>query len=141
MSLGLPNQFDTMIKAFFLSLGLILFIGNANSAKAQTAAKPQTCLLQYCKSSQVNADQITNATKLDVRAPKSVQTEVLSYKIDIVFRDDVISENVKGATIPASIKAIIAKLETGSEIRIRQVKAKEKSGTVFTAPDLTIKIY
>lgn len=130
-----------MIKAFFLSLGLILLIGNANSAKAQSAAKAQTCLLQYCKSSQVNADQITNATKLDVRAPKSSQTEVLSYKIDIVFRDDVISENVKGATIPASIKAIIAKLETGSEIRIRQVNAKEKSGTVFTAPDLTIKIY
>jgi len=130
-----------MIKAIFFSFGLILLSSSVSSVQAQSIAKPQTCLLQYCKSSQVNADQITNATKLDVRAPKSTLSEVLSYKIDIVFRDDVISENVEGATIPASIKAIISKLETGSEIRIRQVKAKEKSGTVFTAPDLTIKIY
>lgn len=130
-----------MIKAFFLSFGLVLFSSSLSSAQAQSAAKVQTCLLQYCKSSQVNTDQIISATKLDVRSPKSAQTEVLSYKIDIVFRDDVISENVKGATIPTSLKSIIAKLETGSEIRIRQVKAKEKSGTVITAPDLTIKIY
>lgn len=89
----------------------------------------------------MESGELPGAKKLEVRSPKGELLEIISYKIEVIFHDDAISSNVKGASIPEEIAKVIAKLEAGAVIKIRQVKAKEKSGTMITAPDLTLRIF
>lgn len=131
-----------MTKHFILAL-LIGFLNLTSfEGSAQTARKTQTCLLQYCNNAQVNAEDIADAKELVVKsASTSSLLEIVEFKVEILFRDDVIASVVVGENIPENIHRLFSKLDAGSEIRFKNVKTKAKDGMLASAPDLTLKIY
>jgi hypothetical protein len=131
-----------MYKPNILAFMFLLLFASAYEANAQTERKTKTCLLQYCNNAQVNAEDIASAKQLVVRTTgKSSLLQIVEFKVEIFFRDDVIASVVVGENIPENIHHLFSKLDAGSEVRFKNVKSKTKEGAIVSAPDLTLKIY
>ena len=131
-----------MTKHFIVAF-LIGFLSLSSfETNAQATRKTQTCLLQYCNNAQVNAEEIAEAKELIVKtAGTSSLLEIIEFKVEVLFRDDVIANVVVGENIPENIHRLFSKLDAGSEIRFKNVKSKTKEGAIVTAPNLTLKVY
>lgn len=133
-------QCDFMTKRILFCLFCLLsFFCESN---AQSKSEIKTCLLQFCDDAQVEAQDISDARAIQVKSVgTSTLLQIVEYRVEILFRDDVVASIVVGENIPESIYQLFSKLDTGSEVRFKSIKSKTKNGALVEAPDLTIKIY
>lgn len=126
-------------KDIVFTLSFLVF--TALSYAQQKTPSYETCLLHHCKGGQMESNELIGVKKLEVRTLEGEILQIISFKLEIIFHDDVINYNVKGDSISDDIYKVISNLDAGSVIKIWQVKAKEKSGNTINAPDLILKTF